>query len=78
MALTIALFALRAVSLGTPLIWLGQIPGWFLLVMVMVTIVLAARALLFPRRVVPWRDGEPGIWAEIHHDWRRLWNRRGR
>lgn len=74
-AFTIGLFAVRAVSLGTPLIWLGAIPGWILLVMVMVALLLAARALLWPGRVVPWREGEPGFWAEIGADWRR--RRRG-
>ena len=74
-ALTIGLFAVRAASLSTPLIWLGAIPGWVLLLMVMVALLLASRALLFPGRVVPWREGEPGLWAEITEDWRH-WRRR--
>jgi hypothetical protein len=69
-ALTIALFALRAVSLVTPFRWPAAIPGWVLLLMVTGVLLLAARALLFPGRVVPWRDGEPGLWAEILADWR--------
>lgn len=77
MALTIGLFAVRAVSLGTPLSWLGAIPGWVLLLMVMVALLLAAGALLLPRRVVPWREGEPGLWADISDDWRH-WRRRPR
>ncbi len=77
-ALTIGLFALRAVSLGTPFLWLGAIPGWFLLLLVMIALLLATRALLFPGRVQPWREGEPGLWAEISDDWRHLWRRRRR
>lgn len=77
-AFTIGLFAVRAVSLGTPMIWLGAIPGWVLLVFVMVALCLAARALLFPNRVVSWREGEPGLWADITDDWRHWRRRRGR
>lgn len=78
-ALTIALFALRAVSLTSPLPplrWLGAIPGWVLLLMVMGALLLATTALLFPARIEPWRDGEPGLWAEISEDWRHRWRRR--
>ncbi|MEB3361048.1 MAG: hypothetical protein VKI42_02860 [Synechococcaceae cyanobacterium] len=74
-ALTIGLFAVRAVSLATPFTWPGAIPGWVLLMMVMVALLLALRALLWPGRVVFWREAEPGIWAEISHDWRRWWSR---
>ncbi|MEB3183188.1 MAG: hypothetical protein VKN15_02210 [Cyanobacteriota bacterium] len=74
-AFTIGLFAVRAVSLGTPLIWLGAIPGWVLLLLVLVALLLAVVALLFPGRVVPWREGEPGLWAEITDDWRHWWRR---
>lgn len=77
-AFTIGLFAVRAVSLGTPFIWLGAIPGWVLLLLVMVALLLAAKALLLPRRVVPWREGEPGLWAEITDDWRHWWHQRSR
>ena len=76
-AFTIGLFAVRAVSLGTPVLWLGAIPGWFLLLLVMVALLLAALALLRPGRVLPWRDSEPGLWAEITDDWRH-WRRRRR
>jgi hypothetical protein len=78
-ALTIGVFALRAVSLGSslaPLGWLGMIPGWVLLLMVMGALALAAAALLFPVRIEPWREGEPGLWAEISEDWRHWWHRR--
>ena len=75
-AFTIGLFAVRAVSLGTPLIWLGAIPGWVLLLLVMIALLLAAKALLLPARVLPWREGEPGLWAEITDDWRHWWQRR--
>jgi len=74
-ALTIATFALRSVSLSTALLWPGAIPGWILLTMVLIALVLAAKALLFPGRVLAWREGEPGIWAEIMDDWRQLWRR---
>ncbi|MFM7362543.1 MAG: hypothetical protein ACKO25_12140 [Cyanobium sp.] len=70
-ALTIAVFALRSVSLITPFSWPGLIPGWVLLAMVLIALLLAARAVLLPGRVVPWRDDEPGLWAEIRADWRR-------
>lgn len=83
-ALTIGLFALRAVSLTSalePLRRLGEIPGWVLLLMVLGSLFLAAGALLFPARIEPWREGEPGLWAEIsadwRHGWRRLWGARG-
>ena len=79
-ALTIGLFAARAVSLTSPLPpvrWLGAIPGWVLLLMVLGTLLLAAAALLFPARVEPWREGEPGLWAEITDDWRHWWHHRG-
>ena len=74
-ALTIATFALRSVSLSTALLWPGAIPGRILLTMVLIALVLAAKALLFPGRVLAWREGEPGIWAEIVDDWRQLWRR---
>lgn len=77
-AFTIGLFAVRAVSLTTPLTWLGAIPGWFLLLLVLLALLLAARALLFPGRVQPWREGEPGLWAEISDDWRHWRQRRAR
>lgn len=77
-ALTIGLFALRAVSLSStlaPLRRLGDIPGWVLLLMVLAALLLASAALLFPGRIEPWREGEPGLWAEISDDWRHRWRR---
>jgi len=77
-ALTIGLFALRAVSITAPFAWvrwLATIPGWVLLLMVMLTLLLATTALLFPARVVPYREAEGGLWAEISEDWRHRWRR---
>lgn len=77
-ALTIGLFALRAVSITAPFQWLrslASIPGWVLLLMVMLALLLAATALLFPARVIPYREGEAGLWAEISEDWRHRWRR---
>lgn len=77
-ALTIGLFALRAVSITAPFAWLrllASIPGWVLLLMVMLALLLAAIALVFPARFVPWREGEAGLWAEISEDWRHRWRR---
>ena len=77
-ALTIALFALRSVSITAPFAWLralASIPGWVLLLLVMVALLLATIALLFPARIVPWREGEAGLWAEISEDWRHRWRR---
>jgi len=53
-ALTIGLYALRAALVTTPL---GAIPGFVLLLMVLVAQVLAALALLRPGRVQRWREG---------------------
>lgn len=77
-ALTIGLFAVRSLSLSTAFLWPGAIPGWILLSMVLIALALAAKALLFPGRVVGWRDGEPGFWAEITDDWRQWLQRRNR
>lgn len=77
-ALTIGLFAVRSLSLSTAFLWPGAIPGWILLSMVLIALALAAKALLLPGRVVAWRDGEPGFWAEITDDWRQWWQRRSR
>lgn len=75
-ALTIGVFAIRALSLSTPFSWPGAIPGWVLLLLVIIALALAVRALLFPGRILLWRQGEPGLWADITEDWRRRWNRR--
>ena len=53
-ALTIGLYALRAALVTTPL---GAIPGFVVLLMVLVAQVLAALALLRPGRVQRWREG---------------------
>lgn len=53
-ALTIGLYALRAAFVTTPL---GAIPGFVLLVMVLVALLLALVALLRPGRARPWREG---------------------
>lgn len=74
-ALTIGTFALRSVSIGAGLLWPGAIPGWILLVMVLIALALATKALLIPGRVVAWREGEQGIWAEPLDDWRQRWRR---
>lgn len=74
-ALTIGMFAVRSVSLSTAFLWPGAIPGWILLSLVLIALMLAAKALLVPGRVVAWRDGEPGFWAEITDDWRQRWQR---
>ena len=54
LALTIGLYALRASFAAT---WLGAIPGWVLLTLVLLALALASKALLFPGRVVPYREG---------------------
>ena len=53
-ALTIGLYALRAALVTTPL---GAIPGYVLLLMVLVALALAALALLRQGRVQRWREG---------------------
>ncbi len=53
-ALTIGLYALRAALVTT---LLGAIPGFVLLLMVLVALLLAALALLRPGRVQRWREG---------------------
>jgi hypothetical protein len=73
LALSFALYALRAYFV---LHWPGAIPGWVLLVMVQITLLLAAKALLFPGRVVPYRDGDSGWWSDLRDDWRLWWQRR--
>ncbi len=55
---------------------MGAIPGWVLLVMVLIALGLASKALLFPGRVVPYRDGDGGWWNDLRDDWRLWWRRR--
>ncbi|MCP9858367.1 MULTISPECIES: hypothetical protein [unclassified Cyanobium] len=72
-ALTIGVYALRATFAAT---WVGAIPGWVLLLLLLVALALAALALLFPGRVISWREGEPmGWWGRFLAD-RRLGRRR--
>ena len=56
-ALTIGVYALRAAFVTTPL---GLIPGFVLLLMVLLALLLAALALLRPRRVQRWREERHG------------------
>jgi hypothetical protein len=53
-ALSLGLYALRATFVTTPL---GAIPGFVLLLMLLVALLLAALALLRPGRVERWREG---------------------
>ncbi len=53
-ALCLGLYALRATFVTTPL---GAIPGFVLLLMLLVALLLAALALLRPGRVERWREG---------------------
>ncbi|MDM7953244.1 MAG: hypothetical protein QUV07_08530 [Cyanobium sp. CZS 25K] len=72
-ALTIGVYAVRATFAAT---WVGAIPGWVLLLLLLVGLALAAWALLFPGRILPWREGEPmGWWGRFLAD-RRLGRRR--
>jgi hypothetical protein len=72
LALTLAVYAIRALF---PAQWPGALPGWVLLWMVLGAQALAVRALLFPGRVVPWRDGDGGWWNDRRDDWRLWWHR---
>ena len=74
LAMTLAVYALRAAFASR---WPGAIPGWVLLVMVFGVLALAIKALLFPGRVVPHREGEGGWWADLREDWDLWWRRRG-
>ncbi len=56
-ALSIGLYALRAALVTTPL---GAIPGYVLLLLVLGALALALGALLWPGRVVFWRETAPG------------------
>lgn len=51
-------------------------PGWVLLIMVLGSLGLATRALLFPARVIPYREGDGGWWNDLRDDWRLWWQRR--
>ena len=73
LAFTIGLYAIRAFFAAT---WVGAIPGWVLLVLVLIALALASKALLFPGRVVPYREGDGGWWNDLRDDWRLWWQRR--
>jgi hypothetical protein len=73
LALTLAVYAVRALFAAQ---WPGAIPGWVLLVMVLVALALASAAVLFPGRVVPWRQGDGGWWNDLRDDWQLWWRRR--
>ena len=73
LALTLAVYALRAYFV---VYWPGAIPGWVLLVMVQITLVLAAKALLFPGRVLPYREGDGDWLNDLRDDWHLWWQRR--
>jgi len=73
LALSLAVYAIRAFFAAQ---WPGAIPGWVLLVLVLLNLLLAARALLFPARVIAFREGDGGWWNDFHEDWRLWWQRR--
>ena len=73
LALTIGVYALRAFFADS---WLGAIPGWVLLAMVLGGLALGAKAVLLPGRVIPFREGDHGLWADLLDDWRLWWRRR--
>lgn len=73
LAFTLAMYALRAL-LATQ--WPGAIPGWVLLTLVLVALALASKALLFPGRVQPFRQGDGGWWNDLRDDWQLWWKRR--
>ena len=72
LALTIGLYAIRAFFAAQ---WPGAIPGWVLLVMVLVALALASKALLWPGRVIAWRQGDGGWWQDRRDDWQLWWQR---
>lgn len=73
LAFTLGLYVLRALFAAQ---WPGAIPGWILLLMVLVGLSLAAKVLLFPGRVVPYREGDGGWFNDLRDDWRLWWQRR--
>ncbi len=73
LALTIGTYAVRAYFAAQ---WPGAIPGWVLLIMVLVALALAGKALLLPVRVVPYREGDAGWWNDLCDEWRLWWHRR--
>ena len=73
LALTVGIYAIRAFFAAR---WVGAIPGWILLYMVLIGIALATKALVFPGRVVPYRQGDGSWWNGIAEDWQLWWRRR--
>jgi RsiW-degrading membrane proteinase PrsW (M82 family) len=72
-ALTLALYALRA-SFATT--FMGAIPGYVLVWMLLIAISLAVWALLFPGRVVPRREDDSGWWSDLREEWALWWRPR--
>ncbi|QVL54536.1 MAG: hypothetical protein KFB97_10930 [Cyanobium sp. M30B3] len=73
LAFTLALYALRAVFVAQGP---GAIPGWVLLALLLLALALAAKALVFPGRVQPFRQGDGGWWNDLRDDWQLWWKRR--
>lgn len=73
LAITLAVYAVRALFAAR---WPGALPGWVLLVLVLGALVLASKALLFPGRVEPYRQGDGGWWNDLRDDWQLWWKRR--
>lgn len=71
-AFSLAFYALRA-SFATT--WMGAVPGYVLVWLVLIAIALAASALLVPARVVPIRQRETAWWANLRDDWNHWWHR---
>jgi hypothetical protein len=73
LAFTLAIYALRALFAAQ---WPGAIPGWVLLTLLLVALALASKALIFPGRVQPFRQGDGGFWNDLRDDWQLWWKRR--
>lgn len=71
-AITVGFYAVRAFFATS---WVGAIPGYILLLMVLASLLLASLALMFPGRVTPFRMGEPSWWGELTEDWGYWWRR---
>lgn len=72
LAFTLGVYAVRAFFSAQ---WPGGIPGSVLLLMVLGSLLLAMRALLFPGRVMAFRQGDGGWWNDLRNDWRLWWQR---
>ncbi len=73
LALTLGVYAIRANFVSKlP----GRIPGWVILVMVLISLALAGKALLFPNRIIPYRSGDGGWSSDLRDDWQLWWHRR--